>query len=66
MTTCGSYVIGHMALIVMSFIDEWALVKSCLFAYPGYLGTPVCSCNWIPSDFFSFSEIFLLSIELSG
>lgn len=30
-TTCGSYVIGHMALIVISFIDEWALVKSCLY-----------------------------------
>jgi len=29
--TCGSYVIGHMALIVISFIDEWALVKSCLY-----------------------------------
>lgn len=32
-TTYGCYIIGHMVLIDMPLIDEWALVKSYLNAY---------------------------------
>lgn len=60
MITCGSYAIEHMALIGMSFIDEWALVKSRVFIYLEYTRTPVC-CDWILISFPRFPFSYLLN-----